>query len=382
MFLSIEDIIINNIKTYIECFEEKKNNDGKLVFSCCIDGCGKPYTEKSSAIRHLNKHHKEVYDYIKSVKLAPAEKTKSTFSFEIRVKVNPNDIMDACAELITVHGLPLSVVEYPAFKRLLHPYVVALQMKGVDLSINKNTIKKHIANRTNEVKKIISSETKNKMVSLMIDIASRYNRSVLGVTIAYMHGGEICVRTISMHVLKASHTGAHIRDLLKNILADYGIRLAQIVSITTDNGSNMLKAIALLDNLYQNKKASNIDQTTQNQPGQSESTGNEDEDEYYINTDIFDEEYYRNLLSEVESEFETTCSSDLIHGIPCAAHCIDLVVSHAVDTSPEIVRLLKKCRTLAKTLRTPTLRAKLKAENFNMAMIDVSTRWNSVYTMV
>lgn len=377
--MSTDEIIATDIKSFIECFESKQDDNGKQVYSCRIDGCHKTYTQKSSSIRHLQKHHKEVYQAIQCGKLeANEKKTNSPISFEIRVKVNPEDIMDACAELITVHGLPLSVVEYPAFKRVLNPYVIALKMKGVHLSINKNSMKERIKNRTNEVKKIIRSETKNKMVSLMVDIATRYNRSVLGISISYMYGGQICIRTISLHVLKAAHTGSYVSNLLREILSDYNICLSQIVSITTDNGKNMIKAVALLDAFYQEKHSS----ADENWPIHSEPMEDEDEDEYYINNDVFDEDYYTELLKEVRSSIEQSCSFDLIHGISCGAHCIHLTVSHAVKNSPEVMHLIEKCRTLAKKLRTPTYRTKMKAEGLNMAIIDVETRWNSIFSMV
>lgn len=154
------------------------------------------------------------------------------------------------------------------------------------------------------------------MVSMLIDIASRYNRSMLGVSIAYMYGGEICVRTIGIQSLKVSHTGEHIRDVLREILSKYDIRLAQIVLITSDNGKNMIKAIAMLDAYYQ---------SSSNQP-----ESNDEEDEFYIDTDIFDQEYYDQLLDGVISMLETSYMSDLISGVSCAAHCIHLVVSHAM----------------------------------------------------
>lgn len=159
----------------------------------------------------------------------------SSYSFEIRVKVNPKEILNACSDLITVHGLPIAAIEYPAFKTILAPYVLALRTKDIDLLINQRTIKEHITKRTDELRKIIKKETNRRMISIMVDIASRYNRSVLGVTIAYMYGGEIRVRTIGMRVLKASHTGVHISNILKEILSTYGIRLSQIVSIKSDN---------------------------------------------------------------------------------------------------------------------------------------------------
>lgn len=118
MNISIDDVIAKNIKTFIECFESTKTDDGKSIYVCCVDACHINYTEKSSAIRHLRKHHKEVYQNIQSGKREEnLEKNKSKPSFHIRVKVNPDDIYDACAELITVHGLPLCAVNIQHLKK-------------------------------------------------------------------------------------------------------------------------------------------------------------------------------------------------------------------------------------------------------------------------
>lgn len=375
MNLSIEDVIENNIKNYIECFEQTQNIDGKFGYSCGIAGCQSKYAEKSSAIRHLRTIHKEIHNTIGNNKVEESIQTnKSQYLFDLRVKVNPDDILGACAELITVHGLPISAVEYPAFKRILNPYVIALNMKGIKLSINKNSIKDHIKSSSNKIKQIIKTETKNKMVSLMIDIASRYNRSVLGVSISYVHNSQICIRTIGLHVLMASHTAVYIKDILIQILQEYGIRLAQILSVTSDNGKNIVKAIALLDAVYQAQKS-------ESKQKQSDDF-TEDDDEYYIDSDIFDDDYYDDLLTDVRESFNCACSSDLIQGISCSAHCIHLVVSHAIDNSPGIKKVINESRTLVKKLRTPTFRSKLKSADLNMAIIDVETRWNSIYSMV
>lgn len=377
MNLTEDDVITTNIKNYIDCFELTKDAVGLSTYSCRIDGCDKKYNEKTSAIRHLKLNHAEIHRTVKSEKLSKNQMSnEQSYAFEIRVKVNPDDIMDACADLVTLHGLSLAAVEYPAFKKILYPYVVGLNTKGIELQINKRTIKEHISKRADELKKIIKRETNRRMVSVMIDIASRYNRSVLGVTIAYICGGKIQVHTIGMRVLKASHTGVYISDVLKEILSTYGIKLSQVISITTDNGRNIVKAVAIIDEYYQ-KHEKSIGESDSNQ-----SVLVDDDDEYFINTDIFDDEYYHDMLQEVKDRFKGTCSSDLISGLSCAAHCIHLVVTHAMDNSPEISKVIKNSRTLAKNLRTPTTRSKLRAAGMNMPILDVETRWNSIYSMV
>ena len=42
------------------------------------------------------------------------------------------------------------------------------------------------------------------------------------------------------------HTGLNLKSILLEVLANYGIKIYQKYSITTDNGSNMLNAVKRL----------------------------------------------------------------------------------------------------------------------------------------
>lgn len=217
-----------------------------------------------------------------------------------------------------------------------------------------------------DIKTKIKTEVRGKMICLMMDIGSRYNKSILGVSIAYMYNGKIAVRTIAMHVLQFSSTAENIYKIVRKYLADYGIDINQVISVTTDNGKNMIKAISLLDAAYQNA---------------SDEADTIDGDEH-IDPDIFDDEYYDDLLLQVRDLFPGALHTGIIHGVSCAAHCIHLVVTNAINETPPTQALINKSRILAKKLRTPTLRAKMKIDGWNMATIDVVTRWNSIFTMV
>lgn len=102
--------------------------------------------------------------------------------------------------------MPLSIVESSPFQKILKPYVTALKLKGIDLIINRHNIKDRIAEKAEKIRESIRRETKNKVLSLMLDIATRYNRSVLGINIGFMKDGKIQIRTIGMLVLNFSHT--------------------------------------------------------------------------------------------------------------------------------------------------------------------------------
>lgn len=367
--ISLSDAQVASFRKYIQCFDYKSENGEAHKYYCRVKGCKRAYKEQSPAIRHLQINHKPFHDLIHKNN---EEKTESDgrITKDLRLKIVPEEIWDAVVELVTANSLPLSLVEYPAFKKIIGPYVSALNSQGYQLAMNNNGLKSRISGIALDIKNKIKIQVKGKMIGLMADIASRYNRSVLGVSISYSHGGEICVRTIACRVLKYSHTATYIHQVLEQILADYDIQLGQVISMTTDNGRNMVKAISYLDSSYQDSKeeAENCEEASDN--------------DEFIDHSIFDDQYYDNLLTNLRSLFADTIHTDIIHGISCAAHCLHLIVTHAIEKTPAMESLIEKARKLAKRLRTPTLRAMMREAGLNMAKIDVVTRWNSAFEMV
>lgn len=374
MSLGICDIVEQNVKSCIVCFTNVSNETASgFELHCKIDSCNSKYKSKSAAIRHVRLHHNDIFRVIESNrgKLQTDKFTGDVFNelLEIRVKVRPAEIRDACVDLITQNALPLCVVEFPAFQRILKPYIIALDRQNIKLVINRDNIKKAVEKRAKVIKQTIKRETKNKMVALMLDIASRYNRSVLGINIAYFNEEtkRIRIRTVGMHVLKFSQSAVNIKEAVTENLRQFGIQLMQIISVTTDNGKNMLKTVADLHAEIQGSLLHDAD---------------DEECDEFIDESIFDEEYYNEMLLDLRTLFERSGFNANIHGIVCGAHCLHLVVTHALDKSAETKALIEKGRKLAKKLRTPTLRNLLQAFGLNAAKIDVCTRWNSIFSMV
>lgn len=94
-----------------------------------------------------------------------------------------------------------------------------------------------------KIRIVIKEEVKDRLISLKLDCATRMNRAILGVNIQYVEKSLIVLRTLDMIQLEQKHTGEYLVSVLNNILTSYDIKLEQIYTITTDNGSNMLKAI-------------------------------------------------------------------------------------------------------------------------------------------
>lgn len=116
------------------------------------------------------------------------------------------------------------------------------------------------------------------MVSVKVDGAARFSRSFLGINVQVswilryvinrmrnnllyghtrlwlqvIHDFQIVVYTLCMKEITERYTGENLKDILSE-LANFGIRVEDIhtvYSITSDSGSNMVKAIKLLDEYY------------------------------------------------------------------------------------------------------------------------------------
>lgn len=369
-----EDAFSDNAEFFIQCFNKKIIcGEQKLVCKFCSE-IEKNYAAKSSAIRHLKTSHSETYNNIKQKKIQK-EECETPKEIELRVKVNVSDIWDCVIELVAFNSLSLNSLESPVFQKIIKPYAVALEMKGIRLHVTAETAKRKIEERATAIQQRIKDETKNKFVCLMIDIASRHNRSVLGVNVGFVLNDAIAVRTISMHTLRISHTANEIFQIIKLKLKKFDIEMNKIIAFTTDNGRNLTKTAALFDEMEKNAH-------NEAMLNYQHLLDNFDSDEE-MDEEIFDQQYYTDLLEAVRSEFEmTTETRKFVHGVRCGLHCLHLAIIHAIDKTPAIKDLLKIVRNLVKKLRTTKYRNILKEKKLHVPILDVVTRWNTIFEMV
>lgn len=61
---------------------------------------------------------------------------------------------------------------------------------------------------------------------------------------------KIVVFTLAVHEITDRHTGETFTEMIERELEKYGISIEDLYSVTTDSGSNMVKMIKLLNELY------------------------------------------------------------------------------------------------------------------------------------
>ena len=135
----------------------------------------------------------------------------------------------------------------------------------------------------------------------------------------------------------------------------------EVYSITSDNGANMLKAVAILSDM------------------QGDGLSNDgDAMEATLDTEMDEDEP---TAEQVENQ-ELTVELDLVvHGhvlrsVRCSAHTI-----HALKDRRSSI-IIAKARCVAKQIHTQNLVAVLKRMGHKRAIVDCATRWHSTHNML
>lgn len=375
-----------NIQVFKACARKVTVEGEKPLFICRMLNCGGKTSDETAAIRHLKKQHPEIHNIIEGNKARKKKKENAETKVQFQVKVSEKDILNAIVEMIAFDGVPFALCNSSGLQKLIEPFAGGFKSHGINFSVNEENIKIPLKATAASIKHSITSKVKGKPICLMLDIATRFNRSVLGINIGVWFDGRFNIYTIGMHTLQKSHTSKYLFEVVKKILSDYGIAIDQILSVTTDGGRNVKKISKLMNEYLIESRDTNNDNTTENEDEDdanedSEVTCTQNENEV-MDSEIFDDAYYSDLLKNIAKEFTQAAHTSLVTNVSCVAHILHLVIIKAVENCDETKNLLDKCRSLVKKLRTPSFRTKLKEKKCNMPIMDVPTRWSSIFHMV
>ena len=87
-------------------------------------------------------------------------------------------------------------------------------------------------------------------VNLTTDLwSSRTNQGYIGVTATWIDSNFVLKETLlTIQLLPSPHTAENIKDLLNRVITEWRLT-GRVFCITTDNGSNIKKAIGLMNNV-------------------------------------------------------------------------------------------------------------------------------------
>lgn len=403
-----------NMQTRVSKFFEKISNDPNCFsYKCLIsEKCTKPLSGKKlyNLVGHAKTHtdfYREHFEVDAAVLLdMPAKRLH---------------YIQCCAEFVTVNGEPFTALNKSGFVRLNLEKLQTLRNAGYGdgLGTHNEAIMKHIEYLSSEIIHQIKTEVKGQFVSLMVDTATKYRRSIMGISLQFLRGTSIVIRSIGMIHLESSHSARYIADKIFEQLRIFDVNISQVISITTDNASNMTAMINRCNDMFEENNedvyADSADAIGNDEQGNGTDTGVNATDtiesgELQPTSDADVTARIRNYLDEIELEepgytentsltepnpfavFEKllrdleemlTSHTLNIHGIRCAAHTLQLAVIGALKVT-DFQILIRLSRAVCKELRKQTTIHELNENNigFKIPSIDCLTRWNSTYTMV
>ena len=172
------------------------------------------------------------------------------------------------------------------------------------MSLDRDQIRTYIMDEAKEIKLRIKKEIKGKYIFLKFDCATRLRVNYLGLNIRYVNAaGKSITRTLGVVDTLCEHGSKMLKEMIVKVLADYEIPLDHVVCCVTDNASNMITLVELLNEDIQ--KEHHVD----------DGEGDIDEEE--------DEE---DDIEEGELQLESVIPPSCEH-MRCAAHTLQLAVN-------------------------------------------------------
>lgn len=104
-------------------------------------------------------------------------------------------------------------------------------------------VKEMLRKTAKSVQAKIQNELRGIPLSLMVDITTKQQRSIMGISVQFIVNGEHKIRSLGMLQLNDSHTGQYLANVICKLIFEYGITPDQVISITTDNGANVVKMV-------------------------------------------------------------------------------------------------------------------------------------------
>ncbi len=277
------------------------------------------------------------------------------------------EITDALVMFVCKGHLPLSTVESKEFKDLLN------KLDARYILPNRKKFSKEILRAKCESMntRLVSQLKRARSVCLTIDLwSNRQMRGFLGITAHFIRDWKLHSCALACKRFRGRHTAENIYSLYEEVIAAF--KLADhVMHITTDSGSNILKAFNLPG--YEDDSPSSSDESGDHSDEEADDEGD--------GAGLFD-------LLQGEPQYEHVDGSqddDLLKFIadhdPCFIHCLQSVVKDGFKNATQINKVIAKASSIVNYIRKSTIASDLLSD-FPRVQAANKTRWNSQLKMI
>ena len=269
------------------------------------------------------------------------------------------DYLENVVTTMAENNLPWSFWSKSSVQRLMSGY-----SDRFDVKCCPKAMQAVLAQSAVSVRRKISEELKGKLLSVKLDLATRFDRNVLGISVQFIDKWRVCVRYLAVIEMERA-TVSDLRRVIEETLDVNGIDPSAIYSVTTDSGANVMRTSdELLDDIRLLV----------------------DEEEAELLKEEFDSVDETNLVTikaedlDVEEALDEVAKEFCAESTRCAAHLVQLAVMDYLkeghqDFINEMKEVVKDVRKYMRNLPPST-------DSPPLPSLANETQWGSTYLMV
>lgn len=347
------------MKYFVRKFPEKEDDENYI---CQAEDCFevKKGGNRTNLRTHLKTRHPNFYKkHISNLML-----DRKTIAIK-RLR-----FIQCCTEIVTANCRAFNSLNDSGFKKLVSDQVNELKENGCGDGLSApayTAVKEYAVHLASRIEAQIKAEVRDKFVSLMVDTATKNRKSILGLSLQYLLDGKIVIRSIGMIPLHVSHTGKNLLSIITERLKRFGIKMTQVIAITSDNASNMEKMVNLFNQYCDETGAAfDFDETADDFLGEDGADPEQCDDidaiekallDLEVDNDLIEDELesvlngasnFQSLLENLGNLF--ALKNLKIAGIRCAAHTVQLAVKSALKEK-RFATLMAICRLACKEFK-------------------------------
>ena len=201
-----------------------------------------------------------------------------------------------------------------------------------------------VMKRSENKREDLKTKLANKFIFLKMDSCERKKEKYVGINAQFFdeNSMEVQIATLAVVQVDKGQTAEYLKKIVCDCLAKFGISLNQVLSITTDNASNMACAAKKLSELG------------------IEMVAAQDDDDVPL----------------VEYQFRENYA---VAHQRCAAHTWQLVINAAIKDQ-NVTTITTKVRDVMKEAKHFDIAKKLKEKSGKYPILDCTTRWDTTFT--
>ncbi|XP_073507370.1 uncharacterized protein [Phyllobates terribilis] len=266
-------------------------------------------------------------------------------------------------QLVVKDGVPLLLSARPAFTALNGEMA-----RKLGVSLERESIRKLVIEEALKQKEDLKKTLKRRFMFLKMDACTRHRVNYFAINVRYVcDHKDIVTKTLAVKDTKAHHTSQFLQALVEKVLQDYELKKEQVLAIVTDNASNIISTITLMNERNEQQLEENIGFSMFEMEGHRAVHVTEEQ------TDITTEDQ-QNYTLEIDDLVEAAAHLFPIHHMRCVGHTLQLTIRDSL-LEGHAGNLIGRVRKLVIAARTPKIDSILKRHAGKGAIVDQATRW-------